>query len=338
MMKKNLPTKIKKFPSTDREVIQSFLITTARYDFNLYEKRIMTGIVSLLQDKLEGKKLRGKIEPDLFGDYRFDDIRLSDLMPDFEKNPKLYREAIISLRNRVFEFENDEVWKPIGIIEMPKVFGKRGVVSFIIQKEMIEVFLNFTKGYSKYTLGVSLGLKSVYAVRLYELLSNQKISLLYPIDKLKEIFQVSEKYKENTNFINRCIKPAKKELDENANWSFDFSLIKEGKKYKYIKFTPIHIVERESEEIQRQEATRRVSLMWHLEMQVSRFLKGTCKFTDRELKPKITLNRLQKFQNKYGHMSVSKMSEIWERAKNNNLNVTPKSYFMASIKDEVKEL
>ena len=77
--------------------------------------------------------------------------------------------------------------------------------------------------------------------------------------------------------------------------------------------------------------------MWFLERDISTFLKGTCKFTDRELKGKTTIARLEKFRNKYGHMSVRKMSEIWNRALNNELNVTPKSYFMASIKSEVQD-
>lgn len=334
MATKNLPSTIKKFPSTDREVIQSFVITTARYDFSLAEKRILTNLIGLLQDKLEGKRLRGKIEPDLFGNYQFQ-VSIMDIMPEFDRHTRQYKDALLSLRNRVFEFEDDDRWKPIGIIEKPEILKRKGLVSFEIAREFVEIFLDFKKGYSKYTLGISLGLKSVYAIRLYELLSNQKISLTYSIDKLKEIFQVEDKYKENTNFINRCIKPAKDELDKSANWSFEYSLIKDGKKYKYIKFKPIHIVERESEEVQRQEAHRRASLMWQLERNTSAFLKGTCHFTDRELKGKLTIERLKIFCKKYGNFTLKKMNEIWERAKENN---NPKSYFMGAIKDEVKDI
>lgn len=334
MEKKNLPATIKKFPSTNREVIQSFLITTARYEFSTNEKRILTSIVGLIQDQLEGKKLRGRVEPDLFGNYYFE-IPITELMPEFDRHTRDYKNALINLRTRVFEYEDEDRWQPISIVEKPAILKKKGLVTFEIAKEFVDIFLDFQKGYSKYTLGISLGLKSVYAIRLYELLSNQKINLKYSIDKLKDIFQVKDKYKENTNFINRCIKPAKKELDEgDANWTFDYSLIKVGKKYQYIVFKPIHKIEKESEEVQRQEALRRSSMMWHLERNITAFLKGTCKYTDRELKGKTTLKRLQIFYKKYGNFTLKKMSEIWERAKENN---NPKSYFMGAIKDEVKE-
>ena len=38
-----------------KELIQSYIITTAKYDFNVYEKRIVYRIVELLQEMLEGK-------------------------------------------------------------------------------------------------------------------------------------------------------------------------------------------------------------------------------------------------------------------------------------------
>ena len=50
--------------------IQSYIFTTAKYDFNAYEKRIMYRLVELAQDELKGIMIRDnmhKIEPTLFG-------------------------------------------------------------------------------------------------------------------------------------------------------------------------------------------------------------------------------------------------------------------------------
>ena len=53
-----------------KNIIQSYLVTSAKYDFNVYEKRILYRIVELLQCELEGKSLgRGiSIEPTLYND------------------------------------------------------------------------------------------------------------------------------------------------------------------------------------------------------------------------------------------------------------------------------
>ena len=50
--------------------IQSYIFTTAKYDFNAYEKRIMYRLVELAQDEIKGIMIRDnmhKIEPTLFG-------------------------------------------------------------------------------------------------------------------------------------------------------------------------------------------------------------------------------------------------------------------------------
>lgn len=40
-----------------REVVQSYIATTAMYDFNVYEKRVLYNLVKLAQSQLEGVRL-----------------------------------------------------------------------------------------------------------------------------------------------------------------------------------------------------------------------------------------------------------------------------------------
>ncbi len=57
---------------TNKELVQSYVLTTAKYDFTLYEKRILYRIVEVMQAYLSGKKLtyNYSINPDLFDDVR----------------------------------------------------------------------------------------------------------------------------------------------------------------------------------------------------------------------------------------------------------------------------
>ena len=40
--------------------IQSYIFTTAKYDFNAYEKRIMYRLVEFAQDEIKGIMIRGQ--------------------------------------------------------------------------------------------------------------------------------------------------------------------------------------------------------------------------------------------------------------------------------------
>jgi len=41
----------------NKDVIQSYIFTTAKYDYSVYEKRIIYRLVEMVQHTLEGKKL-----------------------------------------------------------------------------------------------------------------------------------------------------------------------------------------------------------------------------------------------------------------------------------------
>ena len=71
----------------NKNVIQSYLLTVARYDANIYAKRILLHIVKANQDYLQGEKLSGviNIDEDLFKDreYSFD---IKSILGDDEDN------------------------------------------------------------------------------------------------------------------------------------------------------------------------------------------------------------------------------------------------------------
>lgn len=321
----------------NRQIIQSYILTTAKYEFSTYEKRILTSLITKLQPLLEGKKLKGQVElckaeKDLWGDYHFE-LPLSFFMTQEDTNFERYKEAITALNEKKMEYEDEEVWRIIRIIDTPQFFKRKRVVKFTLADQLVTAFLNYSRGFSKYSLSVSLGLKSIYAVRLYELMANQRQPLTFRISKLKEMFDVTDKYNTNFNFIQRVIVQAKKELDEVANWSFNFEPIKKGKRFESIKLIPIHYPEREPQEIDRAEAVRRLGASWFVsDTQIRNTLKKQCGFTDREIKN--NAGTIQAFCKLFQDKSLQKFTEIWERAKQKN---NPKAYFIGAIKLELEE-
>lgn len=322
MDKNNLPATHK------REIIQSFLITSARYKFSVYEKRILSKIITSMQPMIEGKHLHGRVERTLFGDIKVE-YPLTFITDD-DTNRVQYQEALKALATKGIEFENEKVWQFCNIIQSPKIIKNKGIVNFTICTEMVDLFLNFSKGYSKYILEISLKLRSVASARMYELISNQPTTLKYKIDNLKKLLG-AENYL-NGNFIQRILIPAQKELNEVANWSFDYELIRKGRRYEYILLHPINYKEREPQEVQEQDLQRRTNLSWYAQKDVRDFLTKTCNFSQRELKN--NKDTLSKFCTIFANNALNKIMEIWSRSQDKN---NPKAYIIKVMKLEIED-
>ena len=63
-----------------REVVQSYIATTALYDFNVYEKRVLYNLVKLAQSQIEGIRLADNL-------YRIEH-GLGDFLKDCPRGPK----------------------------------------------------------------------------------------------------------------------------------------------------------------------------------------------------------------------------------------------------------
>ena len=87
-------------PRTTRQVVQSYLFTTAVYDFNVYEKRIIYNLVRLAQSQLEGVKLSDSLYKidHAYKDYLVVELPISDFLTDQDdKNHSRIKAALKSL-------------------------------------------------------------------------------------------------------------------------------------------------------------------------------------------------------------------------------------------------
>lgn len=317
----------------NKNIIQSYLITTAKYDFTADEKRVLSNLINVLQPLLEGKVLRGKVQQDLFQDYCLELPSSTFLGENDKTNHSRIKKALDLLEEKKLYQEDENSWRKIRLIESPR-YLKRGVVQFRLAKELVELFLNFDKGYSKYQLETILKLKSVYAMRLYELISGQTQPLTYKISYLKEIWGATQKaYERNYNFIQRVIIPAQEELNEKANWTFIFTPIKEGKKFTKIMFTPVHNTRNEDTSTEEHELIRQISISRLIENNLKNYLLQTCGFSVQEIKNNIPT--LKKFSELYKQDTDGKIREIWARARDKR---NPKSYLIGSIKCEIENI
>ena len=262
-------------PRTSRQVVQSYLFTTAVYDFNVYEKRIIYNLVRLAQSQLEGVKLSDSLYKidHAYKDYLVVELPISDFLTDQDdKNHSRIKAALKSLHQKTFTYQEDGVWECFSIIANPKIRLRSSKVSFIVDSRVWNVLLNFTKGFSRYDLEIAFKLESTYSMRFYELLAGQKEPIAYSIENLRKEFKLDGKYKLNKDFIRRVVESAKNELDLKSPVTFTFRPLKEGKKITRIMFYPLRQEDKEPQDSFFKEIIRKYGSSAHLSSEEKRLL------------------------------------------------------------------
>ena len=91
-------------------LVQSNTITQARYEFTKIEKRIIYRIIK----EIRKKYVTGELQSNLFNELVLS-LTFKDLQ-EVSENTQLVYKSIRTLKNRFYEFDNDEEWLIIGII------------------------------------------------------------------------------------------------------------------------------------------------------------------------------------------------------------------------------
>lgn len=320
--------------ANNKDVLQSYILTAAKYDFSVYEKRIIYRLVELAQCEINGIDFRKdcrKIEHDLFGLVNIT-LPIRDLLNNEEdKNYTRIKDALLKIKDKSFEYEDEEIWQSISIIAFPDIKKRASTVSFTIHPKIWDCILDFSKGFRKYELVTAMNFKSVYSMRFYELLSGQKTKLIYSIEQLKEMFCVTDKYKLTADFIRKVIEPAKKELDEKSPYSFEWSANKEGRKITSLNFYPVFKPEHRDSDLERKDLQKQISPSWDLSKNALDYLRNGFLFTPAEIKQNIDL--FKKAQSEIQDF-IYFMSQVKPRA---NRAKNPKGYLINSIKKELNK-
>lgn len=271
----------------NKEIVQSYILTAAKYDFSVYEKRILYRIIELMQEYTAGKKLNHQynIQESLFGDVDIQMPTSAFLKDEEDQNYSIAKKALMSLNLKRIQYVDKErkKWYLFNIIERPVIDMKYGIVSFRIHPVMASAFMDFSMGYRKYEIKTSMQFESVYAMRFYELMSGQKDPITFGIDKLKEMFMLENKYKRVNDFFKYVIDPAKEELDKYSPFSFEYKINKDGRKYKSITFYPVKITKNQDPDIIKFNTLKKQSLRWAISKEIENYIKDNFGITTKEL-------------------------------------------------------
>ena len=273
-MNKNLITTTEQ-ERTSRQVVQSYIFTTAIYDFNVYEKRVLYNLVKLAQSQIEGVKLSDSLYKidHAYKEFVVVELPMSDFLTDGDdKNHSRVKAALKSLHQKTFTYSDDGVWECFSIIANPRIRLRSSKVSFIVDARVWDVLLDFSRGFSRYDLRVAFTLESSYAMRMYELLAGQKDPIIYSIDALRKEFKLEGKYALTKDFIKRVIESAKNELDSKSPITFTYTTLKEGKKFTRILFYPKRQIDKEAKDSLFKETVRKYGIGASISAEETRIL------------------------------------------------------------------
>lgn len=232
--------------------VQGNVITMARYDYSLTEKRIVYKIISHLQDKMQVKGL----DETLFGDLILF-IPMQDLVENEHYNR--VKEGIKSLRKKDFEITTPEQidttgkgehgFLNVGFINWAEYNRLTGLVEFEVSRKLMPYLVELAKGFTFYSLQVALSLKSVYSQRIYECCCRYRDSGKWniSIENLKIMLMIENEKtyigsNANGNLKSKILEMAKKEIKNlydkgDSDLYFVYELTKKsGKVFTDIKF------------------------------------------------------------------------------------------------------
>lgn len=217
----------------DKQVKQHNLITQARYDMSAMEMDIVFLLLSKLDDERKSRRIY--------------EINIGELEERSGKsiNVTHLKEATSRLRAREYMIEEaDGSYLQVGILASVKYTRQKRLLELELSMRMEEFLFDLRNNFTVYYLEVALRLKSKYAKRIYQLLSQFRSTGYYrtSILKLKEQLGLydpkhpdRESYTEVSTFKSKVLEVAQREL-ANSDVAFEYEFIKEGRKFQWIDF------------------------------------------------------------------------------------------------------
>jgi plasmid replication initiation protein len=216
--------------SNDLIVIKSNLVNEFRYSLNREEQKLLLYVISQIREDEEVYK-------------KGFDIYLKDLFNVLELNNT-------GNKYKYVEQMTDKIMSPAAIRDKDGVMfvnffsvfhynHTQGAVNVRMNQDLIAYFIDLKKQFIKYKLNNIMTMKSLYSIRLYEILKQNlyRGKVTFNITDLRWRLNVEDKeYKRFKDFRNRVLTPAFDEINNNTDIKYTYKEIKIGKSIREIEF------------------------------------------------------------------------------------------------------
>nr|WP_067297120.1 replication initiation protein [Marinobacterium profundum] len=138
-------------------------------------------------------------------------------------------------------YPTEEYYEQWNFTEMARYYAADNLDDARVEISFTSKVSNFLgdlfERYTSYDLRMVAELSSFYATRMYELIAQYRDVRLgtgwvkKSIDDLKVIFDATEKYKRNNDFVKNCIVNAIAELNQKTDMEVTYELTRKGRRY-----------------------------------------------------------------------------------------------------------
>lgn len=214
-------------------VTKSNNLVEARYHFSIWETRVFTKLVSLIQpDDKDFKKYKLQIK-DLVSFFSVND---NDAYVKIKAVPDSLLKKVVTIP---YTENGEERFLKTGLIAQATIPKKKeGYIELSFHPDLKPYLLQLKRTFLSYDIRNVLKISSVYSVRIYELLKQyERIGYReFDIETLKVILGVSDKYKLYGHFKSRIIIKAQEDLEQYTDICFEYNEIKKGRRVTDIFF------------------------------------------------------------------------------------------------------
>ena len=150
-------------------------------------------------------------------------------------NYGIFKSEILELLKKPFELPT-KYW----VNWFSTLSYKEGVIEYAFDERLKPYLLNLKNNFTSYQLKNILSLKSVYAIRMYELLKQYEVAKTRTIEikELRNLLNIPRGYRNNN--ITKLLENVKEELTLKTDLTFNFEVFKKQQKLNEVKFTIQH--------------------------------------------------------------------------------------------------
>ncbi len=212
-------------------LVQDNALTAARYEMTALEKNIMYAVMSQIEDTDVATKC-----------YK---IAINDISQHTDRRLRNddFRDAITRLLTRDFTIKTQDGKFLQATFISSAEYDTEGGVEIEIGIKLRPYLFALKKNFTIFGLEIAMSLTSKYSKRLYEMLCQFKSTgiLRLSVLELKERFQLVsedgvEQYSRWSNFEKNVLQTAQNEINEKADFKFDYKLKKQGRKITAVEF------------------------------------------------------------------------------------------------------
>ena len=224
-----------------KRITKSNAIVNASYRFSLNELRILLYGLSHIDPRADDFPMFHRVRVKDLADFY--DIGEKD-RGSFYDNIK---EALITkFWNREFSYydeDRDEVVKRMFLIEV--AHGRKdGTLAYEYNPKIKKELQKLSKRFTSYFLTNVAGMKSAYAVRIYEIAvmclnasKKPKTTFNRTVEDLKHTLGISDKYKNFFDMKKRVLEAAKRDINKHSDIRISYTVVKLGRSPHEIEFT-----------------------------------------------------------------------------------------------------